>query len=373
MKEKITRSDFVKKSAILFAGVTGVGLGAGLLASKKAEAEVIDRTEWPWPYATLDAEEVRILAHDSFWGGFACSAGAFHAIITKLHESLGDPYTDFPTKMMVFGHGGSVGWGTLCGALNGAAAAISLVCEKADSDQLIHELNGWYTQAQFPSTISNTYATSHLFNHNDFDMELPQSDCGSPLCHVSVTKWCNDAAFGVGANERKERCARLAGDVAAKAVELLNEHFAGTFTGTYVPPESIASCLACHGSGGTQNNVAAKLDCVSCHTDDPHSGAIFESGSTHDRFEVKQNFPNPFYSETSIEFSILNASKVTLEVYNLNGQHVKTLISNQQYGMGNHTVVWDGTNEHGNKAKGGMYIYRLMVNKKMMSRNMMKI
>lgn len=373
MKEKITRNAFFRKSALITAGVSTAGLSLGLLSSKNAESETVYTKYWPWPYATLDIEAVRILAHDSFWGGYACSAGAFHAIITKLQETVGAPYTDFPTKMMIYGHGGGVGWGTICGALNGAAAAIALVCEKVDSDALINELNGWYTQEEFPTTISNTYAVNHQFNHNDFDMELVQNSCGSPLCHISVTNWCNEANFGVGDNERKERCARLAGDVAAKAVELLNAHFAGTFIPAYVPPESIAGCMTCHGSSGMENNVAAKQDCVTCHTDEPHASGVFDSNQSKNRFEISQNHPNPFSPETTIDFSLFISSKVTLEVYNLNGLHIRTLISNQNYSIGDHSIVWDGADENGNKVKPGMYIYRLRVGNKAMTKSMMKV
>lgn len=373
MKENITRGTFFKKSAYIAAGVTAAGVGVGILNTNKAEAGNINKSTptWPWPYATLDPEEVRILAHDSYWGGFACCAGAFHSIITKLQELVGAPYTDFPTKMMLFGHGGGAGWGTICGALNGSAAAISLICEKSVADQLVHELNGWYTQTRFPSATSNTYATSHQFNHNDYDMELVQNTCGSPLCHVSVTDWCVTSGIGVKDKQRKERCARLTGDVAAKTVELLNAHFSETFTSTYVPPESIASCLACHGSSGTMKNVSGKMECTTCHGE-PH-GLVVEPGIPIRRFEIDQNYPNPFNKGTTIEFNLKVSSKVTLEVYNLSGQHIKTIISNKLYNTGNNSIVWDGNDEHGNNIKSGMYVYRLRVGNNTLSRSMMKL
>lgn len=374
MKEKITRNDFFKKSAMITAGVTAGVMGVGMLNSKKADAEGFSRTTWPWPYATLDPEAVRILGHDNFWAGYACSAGAFDAIITALQgTSVGSTYAEFPTKMMIFGHGGGVGWGTLCGTLIGCGAAIALVCEKADSDILINELYGWYTQAQFPTTISNTYATTHQFGNTTHDMTLDQNACGSPLCHISVTEWCNVANFGVGSNERKERCARVAGDVAAKAAELLNAHFAGTFVAAYVPPATIASCTACHGGGGIVDNVAVKQDCVQCHGTDPHSVSVAEFDNSQDNFGIKQNFPNPFGAETTMEFSLAKPSKVTIDVYNLNGQHIKTIVNDELYNMGSHSVDWDGNDVMGQKAKSGMYVYRMRVGHKTLTKSMMKI
>jgi len=86
---------------------------------------------------------------------------------------------------------------------------------------LINELLGWYTQTMFPTDTSNEYAVNHLFNVNNYDQVLPQNISGSPLCHISVTGWCNSADFSSGSTERKERCARLTGDVAAYTVKYL--------------------------------------------------------------------------------------------------------------------------------------------------------
>ena len=170
MKEKISRNQFLKNGAVATSGVAALTfLGAGALSTKKAVAKPTGYS-WPWPYVALDPEQVRIKGHDTFWAGYACSAGAFDAIIASLQESLGAPYTDFPTKMLVFGHGGAAGWGTLCGSLNGAAAAITLVTDKAVSDILVNELIGWYTLAKFPSDESNSYATNHTFANNTHDL-----------------------------------------------------------------------------------------------------------------------------------------------------------------------------------------------------------
>lgn len=368
---KISRNEFLKKGAV---ATTGVGaltfLGTGLISTQKAKATPSVHS-WPWPYVNLDPEVVRIKGHDAFWDGYACSAGAFHAIISALQESLGAPYTDFPTKMMVFGHGGGAGWGTVCGAINGSAAAISLVTDKATSDILVNELFGWYTLEKFPSDTSNTYAVDHVFGNNNHDMVLNQGVCGSPLCHVSVTHWCEISNEAVGSNPRKERCARLTGDVAAKAVELINAHFAGTFVSEYHTPASVAACMTCHGATGMMANVAMKQTCIPCHGQ-PHSMGVPAKPLNHD-FKVSQNYPNPFNSETTIEFTIKKADKVTIEVYNLNGQHIKTLASNNPYGPGDYQLKWNGTDEHGQNVDAGMYIFRIRAGQGAKTINMIKM
>jgi hypothetical protein len=78
----------------------------------------------------------------------------------------------------------------------------------------------------------------------------------------------------------------------------------------------------------------------------PHTG-------TPDRFVLDQNYPNPFNSVTTIGYSLPQASRVRLEVFNILGQHVITLVDGQM-GSGNHTVRWDAS-----QAATGIYIYRI--------------
>ena len=54
------------------------------------------------------------------------------------------------------------------------------------------------------------------------------------------------------------------------------------------------------------------------------------------------NFPNPFNPTTTISFSILEESKVELSIYNIKGQKIKSLLSDQ-ISAGEHSLVWDGT------------------------------
>ncbi len=77
-----------------------------------------------------------------------------------------------------------------------------------------------------------------------------------------------------------------------------------------------------------------------------------------DGFELKQNYPNPFNPETFIEFSLPRASHVSLEVYNLLGRRVKTLV-NGHLSAGSRVVTWDGTDDSGRPASSGVYFYKL--------------
>jgi hypothetical protein len=73
---------------------------------------------------------------------------------------------------------------------------------------------------------------------------------------------------------------------------------------------------------------------------------------------LEQNYPNPFNPETSISYTLKNAGKVSLEIYNLKGQRVKTLV-NKQENAGQHAVVWNGQDDKGNAVSSGVYFYKL--------------
>jgi len=76
---------------------------------------------------------------------------------------------------------------------------------------------------------------------------------------------------------------------------------------------------------------------------------------------LQQNWPNPFNPTTTIGYSLANPGQVHLDVYNVRGQHVKTLY-NGAAEAGNHTAIWNGQNDAGQKVASGVYFYRLDMN-----------
>lgn len=75
-------------------------------------------------------------------------------------------------------------------------------------------------------------------------------------------------------------------------------------------------------------------------------------------YELYQNYPNPFNPSTEIAFAIPKSSYVTLKIYNISGQEIRTLVTNG-YTAGKFKVSWDGKDNSGRNAAGGTYIYRL--------------
>jgi len=85
---------------------------------------------------------------------------------------------------------------------------------------------------------------------------------------------------------------------------------------------------------------------------------------------VSQNYPNPFNQSTTIEYTLPVRSEVTIDVFNILGEKVKSLF----YGIltsGRHSISWDGTNEKGKTAGTGIYFYRVKSGEYIQVRKMM--
>jgi hypothetical protein len=69
------------------------------------------------------------------------------------------------------------------------------------------------------------------------------------------------------------------------------------------------------------------------------------------------NYPNPFNPSTTIKYSMPKAGHLTLNVYNVRGQLVKTLVDGNRPAGADQTIVWDGTNNQGSGVSSGVYFY----------------
>jgi hypothetical protein len=73
------------------------------------------------------------------------------------------------------------------------------------------------------------------------------------------------------------------------------------------------------------------------------------------------NYPNPFNPITEISFALSTAGRVDLEIYNLKGQKVKTLVSNNME-EGYHSVIWNGKDDNEKQVASGIYFYEMKTN-----------
>jgi beta-glucanase (GH16 family) len=77
-------------------------------------------------------------------------------------------------------------------------------------------------------------------------------------------------------------------------------------------------------------------------------------------FQLEQNYPNPFNPETRIAFSLREQSDVCLEIYNVKGQKIKTLV-NKRLNSGDYSILWTGIDARNTPVSSGIYVYQLRV------------
>jgi len=87
-------------------------------------------------------------------------------------------------------------------------------------------------------------------------------------------------------------------------------------------------------------------------------------------FELCQNYPNPFNPETVIRYRLPSPTNVNLDIYNLLGGKIKTLVSQKQ-STGLHQVRWNGRNDAGIPVANGVYVYQLKTNAGIQSKKLM--
>ena len=85
-----------------------------------------------------------------------------------------------------------------------------------------------------------------------------------------------------------------------------------------------------------------------------------------------QNYPNPFNPSTSVKFQVPKTSDVTITIYDMLGQEVRTLFAGEVM-RGNYTVNWNGFNNAGAKVVSGTYIYRMTAGEFVQSKKMILI
>jgi hypothetical protein len=198
------------------AAIGGTAVQA-LVGSRPAKGQLGSSTLFSnqglWIYHRVEPAIAEKLAYEGHSKN-GCSCGVFAGILTQLADSYGEPYRSFPLKMIEFGNGGIGGYGSTCGGLVGAAAAIGLFFEGKTRGELITHLFQWYEKTELP-----LYQPPQplVISGN-----IPTVTTQSVLCSNSKSAWCQKSGFGPDSKERRERCFRLSADIGRKTAELLN-------------------------------------------------------------------------------------------------------------------------------------------------------
>jgi hypothetical protein len=262
-----SRRGFLTKSTSLLVGGTVGAYAASAPAKTAVPAPATPPLPWKW--VKLDPLEAGRRAYRYYAHG-GCGYAAYMALLSLLREKVRYPWTTLPDKMMVHAAAGYGGHGTLCGALGGACCIINLVAYKDEDDiyrQMIDKLFYWYAEQEFPSTRFDDISP------------IPKQikvKAMTPLCHTSVSKWTLNAGVQATSKEKKERCAKVAGEVVYTVTRTLNEYFDGKWTPpAWKPSKEVEHCLTCHGPADMfhtnekegMNQQQGHMECLLCHGD----------------------------------------------------------------------------------------------------------
>jgi flagellar hook assembly protein FlgD len=94
-----------------------------------------------------------------------------------------------------------------------------------------------------------------------------------------------------------------------------------------------------------------------------NTDAIRQVDPVPSKYALDQNYPNPFNPTTMITFGLPKETNVTLEVYNILGMQVRTLIAGNRMNAGKYSVDWDGKDNSGMSVPSGVYLYRIQTDK----------
>lgn len=97
--------------------------------------------------------------------------------------------------------------------------------------------------------------------------------------------------------------------------------------------------------------------------------SVGEEDALPNEFAISQNYPNPFNPTTTIQYSIPEASIVSIKIYNILGQEVRSLI-NKEVNPGAYQVTWKGDDNFGHKVASGTYIYQIRAGSFVQSKKM---
>jgi hypothetical protein len=238
----MTRRCLLGCAGKLAAGTAALALGGG---SGILPAAAAKEAPTPWPYRKLDPEQVGALTYDRWYTGL-CMNAVLTGLVTPLRASVGEPWASFPVDAFVWGHGGVVGWGTMCGSILGASVAANLVCGAGPmrgGEQVVNELVHFYAETELPTFKPGTPRLAAV---------PAPSRSESPLCHVSVGKWMKKTNRGFLSPERRDRCARLSANVAMQTARYLNAFAEGTFKPQHRFPVVL-------------HDITAQANCTECH------------------------------------------------------------------------------------------------------------
>ena len=243
-KKEMSRRDMLINGGKV-AAVTAVAAMGVLQTVKKSEAYE-NTGAATYKYVKLDPQEVAQSTYENYFKRW-CTSSVIAGFAENLKKKGAAGWNDFPIDAYRWAHGGFAGWGALCGTMPGAGIVIGLVTKDTDvAEAMTNDLAFYYSYTDLPSFVPAKVLKAPIKH---------MTMAGTPVCHISVGKWMRAEGVAFLSNERQERCARLAANVAAEATTMLNTYYVD---GTYKPKHKpLYNVLA--------NGITSQNNCSDCH------------------------------------------------------------------------------------------------------------
>lgn len=208
--------------------------------------------------------------------------------------------------------------------------------------------DGWYKQPEICISISDdsgeTWSDIRYINANPLDNVI------DPAGHFEgnfAPEFEGMLPVSISLGDDLEIVSNVPGNYHAKL------HF------VFMDDEDYGSASGQTAGGGDLTNSAIRYAAIDLEFQAENTNVSSDDISVTPSVELLgQNYPNPFNPETTIAFDMIEDGNVTIEVFNVRGQKVKTLI-NEHMTVGSHAIVWKGTNDNNQKVSSGIYFYKM--------------
>ncbi len=223
----------------------------------------------------------------------------------------------------------------------------------------VNEDNGWLA-AVWHDGLKNKYAFEGIAGYEDW-AEVPETLIA--LSNDNGETW--SGTISLNSNETPELFGMLPVYVYPSArIEDMGEGW-GRMHLFFLDDHIFGSSVMGNGAPGAEIMYAA-ID-IDFHNPPPSQA---DDELIAKPVVLHQNYPNPFNPETTISFSMQQSESVSIEIFNIRGQKVKTLL-NEQMPAGEHSVIWNGKNNAGQNVASGVYLYQISTDNHLSAKKML--
>ncbi len=209
--------------------------------------------------------------------------------------------------------------------------------------------------------------TASNFGHNNFFVDTVRVH---PPCTIPVTMDTIPDSVATCAFYRYPEVVIY--NVSGAAVDARGNYWAEFY---YYPRKTGGNTLA--------DNIYGPVDTLSpyivpdlfCESGPPPDIKVVVDNADEDPksgFDVEQNYPNPFNPTTEIRFTLPKSEHVTIDVFNVLGQRIATLVDGD-LPSGDHMVRWDGKDDSGERVASGIYLYRVVAGENRITKKMLML